>query len=646
MFAAGARADDWRPVTQAELAQKAPKVDPAADAEAIFWDVRIEDRYQGGDLSIDLHHYLRIKIFTDKGKEDFATVEIPRFGKRNISDVAARTIKQNGTIIDVKKDAVFDRELVKTKGLKVKGKSFALPNVEVGDIIEYKYRETRDNEIASYMRLYFQREIPLWTVTYHLKPLSVPWLPFGMRSMAFQVNHPPFQKDGQGFFSTSVNNVPAFKEEPDMPPQDQLRAWMLIYYEEDKKLDAEKFWKETGKSDFGRFKPLIKADDHVKRTAAELISGAAKPEDKLAALDTFCRTKIRNTSLERSHMTSEERKALKENKSPGDTLKQKAGTAADVDYLFAALANAAGFDARIARVPDRGDTFFVPARPTTYFIDDIIVAVNVEGKWTFYAPASPYLEAGMLPWQHELQQALISDPKEGFFVMTQYSPPERSKRHRQGVFTLAEDGTLEGTLTYTYTGHVARGQKNRYEEMTPAQQEEDWKKSLQGRLSTLEMSDFSIKDADDPAKPMVVKQKVTIPGYATRTGKRILLQPAFFERGLAPRFPESTRKWDIYFDYASLDEDDVTITLPEGWQLDQPTAPQSSTFKPVGSYMVDVKKTTDGRQLIYKRHFEWAAGGNVLIPVANYAQIKKIFDFMQEQDGYTITLKQAATNAN
>jgi uncharacterized protein DUF3857/transglutaminase superfamily protein len=644
--AARARGDDWRPVTQSELTQKTPKVDPAADAEAIFWDVRIEDRFQGGDLSIDLHHYLRIKIFTDKGKEDFATVEIPRFGKRNISDVAARTIKQNGTIIDVKKDAIFDRDLVKTKGLKVKGKSFALPNVEVGDIIEYKYRETRDNEIASYMRLYFQRDIPQWSVTYHLKPLTLEYLPFGMRSMAFQVNHPPFQKDSQGFFSTTVNNVPAFKEEPNMPPEDQLRAWMLIYYEEDKKLDAEKFWKETGKSDFNRMKPLIKADDQVKRKAAELVSDAAKPEDKLAALDTFCRTKIRNTSFQRSHMTSEERKAVKENKSAGDTLKQKAGTAMDVDYLFAALANASGFDARIARVPNRGDTFFARQRPTTYFIDNLIVAVNVNDKWTFYDPASPFLETGMLPWQHELQEALVSDPKEGFFVRTQYSEPARSRRQRRGVFQLTEDGTLEGTLTYTYTGHVARQQKNYYEEMTAAQQEEDWKKSLQSRLNTAELSDFKIQNADDPAKPMVVTHKVSVPGYATRTGKRLLLQPAFFEHNQAPRFAESTRKWDVYFDYGWSEEDDVTITLPEGWQLDQPDAPKSSKFGPVGSYIIEVQKTTDGRQLIYRRHFEWGSGGNVLIPVANYAQIKTIFDFMQEQDNYTISLKQAATNAN
>ena len=39
-FAMGA---DWRPVFPEELKRARPKVDPAADAEAIFWDVKIED---------------------------------------------------------------------------------------------------------------------------------------------------------------------------------------------------------------------------------------------------------------------------------------------------------------------------------------------------------------------------------------------------------------------------------------------------------------------------------------------------------------------------------------------------------------------------------------------------------------------------
>src|SRR5678815_4509177 len=117
-------AADWRPVDASELAQKTPRVQPDADAEAIFWDVRIEDRLSGGDLSLALNHYIRIKIFTERGLENYATVEIPRFGKRSILDVAGRTIKPDGTVVELKKDGIFDRELVKTKNLKLRGKAF------------------------------------------------------------------------------------------------------------------------------------------------------------------------------------------------------------------------------------------------------------------------------------------------------------------------------------------------------------------------------------------------------------------------------------------------------------------------------------------------------------------------------------------
>lgn len=34
-------AADWRPIDNNELAQKTPKVEAGADAEAIFWDIKI-----------------------------------------------------------------------------------------------------------------------------------------------------------------------------------------------------------------------------------------------------------------------------------------------------------------------------------------------------------------------------------------------------------------------------------------------------------------------------------------------------------------------------------------------------------------------------------------------------------------------------
>jgi hypothetical protein len=188
-------ADSWRPVEAPELAQKAARVEPGADAEAIFWDVKIEDSLNGGDFKLTMSHYIRIKIFTALGKEKYATVEIEQPRHRNITDIAGRTIKPDGTAIELKKDGIFERELVKTKGLKLRGKTFTLPNVEVGDIIEYRYKEHRDNEVATYMRLYFQRDLPMWSVSYHLKPLNIPWAPFGMRTLAFAFNPQPFQKN-------------------------------------------------------------------------------------------------------------------------------------------------------------------------------------------------------------------------------------------------------------------------------------------------------------------------------------------------------------------------------------------------------------------------------------------------------------------
>ena len=101
----------------------------------------------------------------------------------------------------------------------------------------------------------------------------------------------------------------------------------------------------------------------------------------------------------------------------------------------------------------------------------------------------------------------------------------------------------------------------------------------------------------------------------------------------------------MYFDYGWAEDDEVTIELPAGWELDQPVAPGNKTFGDAGEYMVDVLKTTDGRKLIYRRRFDWGRKKMILMPVDAYPQIKKIFDTVQEEDSYTISLK-AAVSAN
>jgi hypothetical protein len=46
----------WRPVSPGELAIKTPTVEPDADAEAIFWEIRIDDKK---DSKLFYNHYIR-----------------------------------------------------------------------------------------------------------------------------------------------------------------------------------------------------------------------------------------------------------------------------------------------------------------------------------------------------------------------------------------------------------------------------------------------------------------------------------------------------------------------------------------------------------------------------------------------------------
>ena len=629
---------DWKPVDPADLALKSSRVEKDADAEAIFWEVWVMDEVQGGEPHSVLTNYVRIKIFTDRGREKHSTVDLQFAGKNRIADVAGRTIKPDGTILELKKDAVFERMVVKAGGFKVKAKSFAMPGVEPGAIIEYRWREFRDEQLANYVRLPFQRDLPIQLVQYHIKPLNIPYFPYGMRTMGFHCNNSQFVKERDGFYGTMMTDVPAFVEEPHMPPVDDVRAWMLVYYSEDKKLTPDKYWKDYGKQTFTSYKESTKVNGGVRKAAESIVNGAATDEEKLRKVFDYCRTKIKN--VQRDAVTAEERADTKKNKTPADTINQGAGTGFDIDMAFAALANAAGLDARIARLSDRGDKFFDMSFPDTYFIRGYDVAVNVDGKWRFYDPGSTSVPFGMLRWQEEGQKALVSDNKEPEFVDTPLAPPEKSAAKRSGVFRLSEDGTLEGDVRMTYTGHQGIGRKNGIESDSEEQRKENVRDMIKGQMSTAELSDIVVENATDPEKPLVYRFHVKVPGYAQRTGKRLFLQLSFFEFNRPALFTSATRKYSVYFHYPWSDEDTVDVKLPAGYELDHADAPATFDFG-TGAYKVKIQVTSDKR-LLYSRNLVFGNNGAIFFPPTVYPQIKKVFDTVHESDMHAITLKQAA----
>jgi hypothetical protein len=638
--------DDWKPIDPAELALKAPTVEKDADAEAIFWEVRIDDN-EDGDLIFN--HYLRVKVFTDRGRESQSKIDI-EFGKLygseiKINDIAARTIKPDGSIVELNKKDVFERTIVKTSGLKVKAKSFAMPAVEPGCIIEYRWREVRVRSDAHYLRLQFQRDIPVERVEYLVKPYPYEGLSF--QSIMLHGKTTPWTKAKNGFYSTVMTNVPAVPDEARMPPEDQVKMWMLVFYAAgDGRPDPQKYWTDYAKRFYEATKSLIKPNDEVKKTAASLIADAKTDDEKLARLFDFCRTKIRNASDDASGLTAEERAKVKDNKSPSDTLKRGIGSTVDIDLLFAALANASGFDARIVLSPDRGDMFFDKTLPNSYFIDPHNIAVNVGGTWKFYDPGFNYITIGMLRWQEEGEQALITDPKAPVWVDTPLSPPEKSKVLRRARLKLADDGTLEGDVAIEYTGHFAVERKEDIDEESDSAREDSLREELKGQMSGAEITNIKIQNVTDPVKPLICSYHVRFPGYAQRTGKRLFLQPAFFQHGVATVFATTARKNQVYFHFPWSEDDNVEIELPTGYALDSADAPAPFGSAPISEYKPRLAVTKDGKTLVYTRTFFFGGAGNVLFPVESYAQLKNYFDELHKQDNHSIALKQGPVTAS
>jgi len=638
--------DDWKPVDPAELALKAPTVEKDADAEALFWEVRIDDNPEG---DLILNHYIRIKVFTERGRESQSKIDI-EFGKfsgreTKIQDVAARTIKPDGSIVELKKDDVFERTIVKASGAKVKAKSFAMPAVEAGCIIEYRWREIRVNRDANNVRLQFQRDIPVQRVDYLIKPMAYEGASFA--SFTLHGRASPFVKDKGGFYRTTMTAMPAVHEEARMPPEDQVKIWALVFYTRGSKLDAQKYWLDLGRRFYDDTKSLMKTSDDVKQTAATLTTDAKSPEEKLQKIYEFCRTKINNVSNDASGITPDERKKLKGNKTPSDTIKRGIGTAEDIDLLFGALASASGFDARIALAPDRGDIFFddeIRQIPNAYFLEPSNIAVNVEGKWRFFNPGFNYIPFGMLRWQEEGEQALITDPKDPIWVNTPISEAFKSLVKRRAKFKLTEDGVVEGEVQIEYTGHFAIERKEESDDESETQREASLKDEIKDQMSAAEISNIKIENVRDNVKPLVYSYHVRFPAYAQRTGKRLFLQPAFFQFGKGPMFVNAGRRYPVYFHYPWAEDDEVEYELPPGFALDNADAPGPLSGGPVSDYKPALAITSDKRTLIYKRSFFFGGGGVVLFPVNTYGQLRNYFDEVNKRDNHTVALKQASTN--
>lgn len=641
LIAALLPAADWAPLDQSDLQSTTGKVDAGSDAEALFWDVRLTDEIAGETIRTVLTHYVRIKIYTDRGREKLGTIDLPYLSSDKISDIAGRTISPSGEITELGRESVFEREILKTRGVRVRSKSFALPAVTAGSIVEYRWRETKRDQFSNFVRLQFQREVPVQRVTYHIKPLSHPLFPFAMRSLSYQIAQPNFQKEKDGFYALTLTNLPAFVEEPFMPAEERVRAWTLIYYAADERTPPEKYWPKQSAELFNSYKGQTKPNGAIREAAAEAIGSETSPEGKLRKLYQFVRKEVRNVYRD-PLLTNEQRSLFKENNNAADTLKQGLGTGYDIGLLYIALASAVDLDVRLVRTGVNNDAAFSKAFTHPYLLRGLVLAAKMPDGWRFFDPMYPNLPFGMLSVNEEGTPGLIADSKGLDLVAIPGSEPKQTLTRRTATMKLAEDGTLEGTIRIEYTGHEGVWRRFSYASRTEEEILKSLSEDVQRRWPHGEVSDTAIANVKDPEAPLTISYRIKTPGYAERTGRRLFIRPSFFQWNYRPRFTESERRYPIEFEHPWSEVDKVSIELPVGFSLDNATAPQSFNLQSAGAYKADLLYDKKNSVLLYNREFDFGRNRLIIYPQTSYPQVRKVFQVIQEQDDHAVALKQEA----
>jgi hypothetical protein len=630
----------WDPVDPKELAETTPTVEKDADAEVLLWEVLVSDRMVGHDYQAIFSHHLRIKIFTDRGREAQSRVDIPRMGSVRIKDLEARSIRRDGSFTELNKADVFERTLVKAGGPKVKATSFVLPAVETGGIVEYRWTAVSDDHINDNVRLEFFRDIPVRKVRYNLVPLDATRLNLILQGQAFQTNPTLKLTTENSFTVVTMENIPAHREEPDAPSDWDTDPWMLIYYDRLHPKDPDEYWISFGKKLAADARERMSPTTEIKRATESLALGAGSLDQRLAALVAFCRAKIKRVDVDTA--TDADRKGFIPNRSPTAALAAGRGTAYDVLGLFVAMARAAGLDARLARVPNRNDVTFDRSLMLGQLLRNLVVAVRDGDRWRFVDLAGEYGPAGHLTGTQEMVPALIGDDSSLLWTTTPGAPPEWSLRSRTATFRLAEDGTLEGDVTTESGGHLGMAYKEQDDHLAPAERETAVKDALTSRLPGAEVTEIHVDNVTDPDKPFVTRCHLKVPGYAQRTGSRLFFQPAVLQKGIPTVFSASTRRFPIFFPYAWKEIDRVRIELPAGYQLESPDAPAPVTLPPFGGCTVKLTATPDGRAIEMTREFFFGGGPRLQFPVDAYSSLKQFFDGVVKADARTLTLRKVA----
>ncbi len=375
-------------------------------------------------------------------------------------------------------------------------------------------------------------------------------------------------------------------------------------------------WQEFGKFVYSLTKDRDQLPDAVQQKVQQLTAGITDPKEKIRVLYEFLQHQTRYISIQLGIGGWQPFEA--------SYVAQKGyGDCKALSNYMHSLLKAAGIRSCYTLVNAGNSTTLIESFPSHQF-NHAILCVPMGKDTTWLECTSQDLPAGYMSKFTGNRKALLIDENGGTLVATPRYGIRQNVQQRTIEAKLDEEGNLAMQCNTRYGGI----QQDDLSMLVNKYSKEKVKKMLQAKfeLSTYDVSDFKYEETRSVLPELKEHLDINVSGYATVSGRRLFIAPNILNRSPDKYDEEENRTVDFVFRIEWRDEDDYTIEIPQGYELE--AAPSDVSIKSeFGTYSSSAKLV--GNKIIFHRVREEFSGR---FPAKDAALLSKFYADVYKAD--------------
>ena len=552
-------------IDKADLEMKDCDFDPDAEALVLHDVGDIQFTYiENAGWQAESVYRVRIKVFKASAL-DRAEIKIRYYSQRRSQEISgiggiSYNLDAGGNITETKleKAAVFDKYIDK----EFSEISFALPDVKVGTVFEYKYKMLRKS-FGYIPEWQFQQTIP---VKYSAYNIIIPeYFQFTVQATRRQEIE---KKDGKNAGDGTwyiMRNIPGLKEEPN---SSGLKNYLQRIEFQLSKIQTSSFYQEYRNTWPKIITELLEDEDFGGAVKKNLRGTDDLNKQVVMAISTKEKIRIIYNYVQ-SNMQWNEAYSRYTDKGIKDAWDKKNGNITDINFILIRLLRDAGIDANplLASTKDNGtiNALF----PFLNQFNCVLAYVKDGDIGYVMNAADKFNPFDLVPYDVLNTNALVVDKKDGGLIFL-----ESDRKYKSNIFfngVIDSNGDLTGQANIKSTDYARNIRMNSFKKDKLKEAFED-NSGINIKVDSLDV--INVKDEMLP-----LEQKFNFSGKLQTSGEYFFLPYALFNGIGKNPFIEENRVMDIDFNFPKsyvisgiyfLPDNYITNALPKNTRMIMP----------------------------------------------------------------------------